>query len=311
MTLKNKRILVTGGGGFFGSWVVKKLQSAGAKEIVVPRSSKFDLRKREVCESLVEGMDIVFHLAAHVGGIGLNKDHPGQLFYDNALMGIHLIDEARKAGVQKMLVVGTACSYPKYCPVPFREEDLWNGYPDEITGVYGLAKKMLLIQSQAYRKEYGFPCIYVIPGNLYGPGDTFEQQYGHVVPSLILRMVEAKKKKKKEFVVWGSGVATREFLYIEDGAEALVRAMERYDGHEPVNVGTGREISIRDLVFLLQSIIGFTGEIVWDPSQPDGQPRRSLDIERAKNWFGFTAKTSLETGLKKTVEWYLKKVDRG
>ncbi len=308
MTLKNSRVLVTGGAGFLGSWVVKRLKKEQVKEIIIPRSKDADLRDKDVCRTLVSDVDVIFHLAAHVGGIALNKAHPGQLFYDNAMMGIQLIEEARIAGVDKMLVVGTACSYPKYCPVPFREEDLWNGYPDETTGVYGLAKKMLLVQAQAYRQEYKFNCIYMIPGNLYGPGDNFHETYGHVIPSLIMRMVEAKKKKHKEFLVWGSGVATREFLYGEDAAEALVTAMKTYDGGEPINIGTSREISIRDVVVLLKSIIGFNGDIVWDPSKPDGQPRRSFETTRAKEWFGFTAKTPLEVGLKRTVEWYLKQI---
>jgi len=304
MKLAGKRILVTGGGGFLGSWVVEKMKKEGVREIVIPRSQEYDLREKNVCKKIVKNIDVIFHLAAYVGGIGLNDKFPGKLFYDNAIMGIQLMEEARKALVKKMIVVGTACSYPKYCPVPFVEEDLWNGFPDETTGVYGMAKKMLLIQAQAYRKEYGFSCIYVIPGNLYGPRDTFEEKYGHVIPSLIKRMIEVKKGRKKEFVVWGTGTATREFLYVEDAAEGLIAAIKKYDQDDPINLGTGREISIREVVELLQKIIKYEGKIVWDFTKPDGQPRRALNTIKARDGFGFKAKTSLETGLKKTVDWY-------
>lgn len=307
--LKNKHIVVTGGAGFLGSRVVKDLQKEGALRIKIPRSAEFDLRKQWVCQAVVKECDVLIHIAAHVGGIGLNQAHPGQLFYDNAVMGIHLLEEARRAGVQKTLIIGTACAYPKYCPVPFHEGDLWEGYPDEVTGVYGLAKKMLLVQAQAYRQEYGFNAIFLIPVNLYGPFDTFDKEHGHVIPSLILRMCEAKKKHQKKFVVWGSGTATREFLYVEDAACGIVQALKYYDDGDPVNLGTGEEISIKDLVLLLKKIINYQGEIVWDATKPDGQPRRSVDVNRAKAKFGFTAGTSLEEGLKKTLAWYLKNVE--
>ena len=303
--LTSKKIVVTGGGGFLGSGVVKELQKEGVRDIIIPRSREFDLREKEVCEKVVTGCDVLIHVAAHVGGIGLNQAHPGQLFYDNAAMGLHLLEAARQAGVKKTVIIGTACVYPKYCPVPFHEEDLWAGYPDEITGVYGLSKKLLLVQAQAYRKEYGFNAIFLIPVNLYGPGDNFDADYGHVIPSLILRMFEAKKKRQNKFVVWGSGIATREFLYVEDAARGIVQALKQYDGGEPVNLGTGREISIKDLVLLLKKIFNYRGEIVWDETKPDGQPRRAVDVTRAKEWFDFTAQTNLEDGLTKTIAWYI------
>jgi GDP-L-fucose synthase len=305
-SLRNKKIVVTGGHGFLGSWVVKRLKKESPQDIFIPRSQEFDLREKAVCEKVVAGQDIIVHIAAHVGGIGLNKEHPGQLFYDNATMGIHLLEAARKAHVKKMLIIGTACSYPKYCAVPFQEKDFWLGYPDEVTGIYGLAKKMLWVQAKAYRDEYGFNAIYIILVNLYGPGDSFDPINGHVIPALIMRMFEAKRRKQKKFTVWGSGQATREFVYIKDAAEGIVSALKKYDGVEPVNIGTGKEISVRDLVSLLKKTIGYGGEIVWDSSKPDGQPRRVVDTSQAKNLFGFEAKTDLASGLKKTVEWYLR-----
>jgi|SRR3989344_2411642 len=308
LDLSHKKIVVTGGSGFLGSHVLAHLRKQGATQIFVPRSKEYDLREKEVCKKLVAGQDLLIHIAAHVGGIGLNKEHPGQLFYDNASMGIHLLEEARQAGVAKMLIVGTACSYPKYCPVPFSEENLWEGYPDEVTGVYGLAKKMLLVQAQAYRQEYGFNAIYLILVNLFGPGDNFDALHGHVIPSLIMRMIEAKEKRARQFVVWGTGTATREFIYVDDAAAAIVAAAQNYDGGDPVNIGTGREISIKDMVHTLKKVIGYTGEIVWDVTKPDGQPRRVVDTSRAKQYFGFEATTSLEEGLKKTIAWYLKNI---
>jgi GDP-L-fucose synthase len=303
--LQDKKIVVTGGAGFLGSWVVAALRAQGVSDIFVPRSQEYDLRDRKACQKAVAGQDVVIHIAADVGGIGLNKAHPGKLFYNNAIMGIELIEAARQADIEKMLLVGTACSYPKYTPVPFKEEDFWLGYPEETTGVYGLAKKMLWVQAHAYRQEYGFNTIYLVLVNLFGPHDNFDPEHGHVIPALIMRMLEAKRKRHKKFVVWGSGTATREFIYVEDAARGIVEAVKKYDGDEPVNLGTGREISIRDLVFLLKKIIGYEGEIVWDATKPDGQPRRVIDTARARSQFGFNAQTSLEEGLKKTITWYL------
>lgn len=304
--LENKKILVTGGAGFLGTWVIETLKSHGAKNIFAPRSNELDLREKAACRKAVHGQNAVIHLAAHVGGIAVNKKHPGQLFYNNAVMGLELMEAAREAGVEKMVLVGTACSYPKYCPVPFQEDDFWSGYPEEVTGMYGMAKKMLYVQAQAYRKEYGFKAIYLVLTNLYGPRDTFDSATGHVIPSLIERMIEAKEKRKK-LVVWGSGTVTREFIYVKDASHAIIEALIRYDGEELINVGSGKEISIRHLVTLLKEHVGFTGEIVWDPTKPDGQPRRSLDTSRARKYFGFTARTSLEEGLQQTVAWYLRR----
>lgn len=301
-----KNILVTGGKGFLGSFVVREIQKEGAKNITVPSSTEYDLRDKEVCIGLLKNQDIVVHLAANVGGIGLNRDHPGQLFYDNAMMGLNLLEAGRINRIKKLLIVGTACSYPKYCPVPFREENFWDGRLDEITGVYGMAKKMLLVAASSYRKEFGLITIYPILVNLYGPKDHFDPKYGHVISSLIYRLIEAKKKKSSVFTVWGSGSATREFLYVEDAARGLVSALKKYDGEEPVNIGTGKETSIYDLVQLLKEIIGFAGQIKWDSKQPDGQPRRCLDVTQAHKLFGFKAETSLGEGLQKTVSWYLK-----
>ncbi len=304
LKIRNKRILVTGGAGFLGSSVVRQLQEEGAKYITVPRSNQFDLTRIEICKKIVRKQDILIHLAAYVGGIGLNRDHPGKLFFDNASMGINLLEAARMAQVEKVVIIGTACSYAKYCPVPFTEEDFWLGYPDEVTGVYGMAKKMLLVQAQAYRKEFSLNTIYLILTNLYGPADHFDPQYGHVIPSLIARMFVAKKKKQKRFTVWGTGVATREFLYVEDAARGILAALKKYDGEDPINLGSGEEISIKDLVLYLQKIIDYHGEIVWDTTKPDGQPRRSLSTSQAYKLFGFSAQISLIEGLKKTVDWY-------
>ncbi len=301
-----RRVMVTGGAGFLGRRVVARLEEAGAKDIFVPRSTEYDLRTEDgVRRALADGRpDVVIHLAAVVGGIGANRENPGRFFYDNAIMGIQLIEQARLAGVSKFVTVGTVCSYPKFTPVPFREEDLWNGYPEETNAPYGLAKKMLLVQSQAYRAQYGFNAIYLIPVNLYGPGDNFDPATSHVIPALIRKCIEARDTGADHIDVWGTGSASREFLYVNDAAEGIVLAAERYDGAEPVNLGVGREITIRELVTLVARLTRFEGELRWDPSRPDGQPRRALDTRRARERFDFAARTSFEDGLRRTIEWY-------
>lgn len=308
--LSKQRVLVAGGGGFLGTHVVKVLKKRGVKEenIIIPRAKDYDLREKEVAQKVVKGIDVVIHLAANVGGIGYNQENPGSLFYDNLVMGVHLMEEARLAGVKKFVGIGTVCAYPKFTPIPFMEEDLWNGYPEETNAPYGLAKKMLLVQAQAYRQQYNFNAIYLLPVNLYGPGDNFDPKSSHVIPALIRKFIEAKDAKKPEVVVWGTGKATREFLYVEDAAEAIVLAAEKYDKPDPINIGSSFEISIRELVTLIQNIVGYEGEIVWDTSKPDGQPRRKLDVKKAEKEFGFLSKTSFEEGLKKTIEWYKKQL---
>jgi GDP-L-fucose synthase len=303
--LAARRVLVTGGNGFLGRQVVKRLEAAGAL-VTAPRHDDFDLRTREgVDGALAEARpELVVHLAAVVGGIGANREYPGRFFYDNAMMGIQLMEAARLANVTKYVQVGTVCSYPKFTPVPFREEDLWNGYPEETNAPYGLAKKMLLVQAQAYRQQYGFNAIYLIPVNLYGPGDNFDPGSSHVIPALIKKCVDATEAGAEAIDVWGTGSASREFLYVEDAANGIVLAAERYDGGEPVNLGIGSEIKIRELVGLIARLTGFSGEIRWDPSKPDGQPRRAIDTRRAREWFGFTAGTPFEEGLRRTIDWY-------
>jgi GDP-L-fucose synthase len=306
--LEGKKILVTGGAGFLGSNVVRKLEDAGArrKNIIVPRSRDIDLRIWENCVKVVKGADIVIHLAAKVGGIGYNQKYPGSLFYDNAMMGIQLMEAARLADVEKFVAVGTICAYPKFTPVPFREEELWNGYPEETNAPYGLAKKMMLVQSQAYRHQYGFNSIYLLPVNLYGPGDNFDPASSHVIPALIKKFTDAVKAGNSDQTVevWGTGSASREFLYVEDAARGIVLAAEKYDKPDPVNLGSGMEITIRDLVSKISSITGFKGKIVWDETKPDGQPKRCLDVSRARKEFGFEAQMGFDEGLRKTVEWY-------
>ena len=301
-----KRIVVTGGGGFLGSHVVEELQRRGTSEVMVPRSSQYDLRDGAAVRRMYQELcpEVVIHLAAVVGGIGANRENPGRFFYENLMMGAELMEQARQRGIEKFVAVGTVCAYPKHTPVPFREDDLWNGYPEETNAPYGLAKKMLLVQSQAYRQQYGFNSIFLLPVNLYGPGDNVDPRTSHVIPALIKKCVDAVAAGSPEIVVWGSGSATREFIYVEDAAEAIVLASERYDGAEPVNVGAGQEISIKDLVGLIAKLTGFKGRIVWDATKPDGQPRRMLDTSRATTSFGFVAKTSFEEGLRRTIEWY-------
>lgn len=303
-----KKILLTGGAGFLGSYVLNELLESGCsrKHILIPRSKNCDLRYLENCRKVVKNKDIIIHLAARVGGIGFNRERPAEQFYDNLIMSVQLMDEARKAGVEKFVAIGTVCCYPKYTPVPFKEKDLWKGYPEETNAPYGLAKKMSLVQAQAYHQQYGFNAIYLLPVNLYGPGDNFDLETSHVIPALIRKTYEAKLKGIKEIEVWGSGRASREFLYVEDAAKAIVLATQKYDKPEPVNVGSGKEITIKELAEMIKKIIGFKGKIVWDGTKPDGQFRRCLDVSRAYKDFGFKAKVPLEVGLKRTIGWYEK-----
>ena len=298
--------MLTGGAGFLGSFVTEKLKARGCKDIFIPTEQEYDLTKTTAIDAAFKASnpDIVIHLAAKVGGIGANRENPGSFFYDNLIMGCQLMEIARQRKVEKFVALGTICAYPKFAPVPFKEEDLWNGYPEETNAPYGLAKKMLLVQSQAYRQQYGFNSIFLLPVNLYGPRDNFNPGSSHVIPALIKKCVEAVKTGAKDIPVWGTGKATREFLYVEDCAEAIVLATEKYNAPEPVNIGAGFEISIKDLVELISKLTGFKGKLVWDASQPDGQPRRMLDTSRAQKEFNFKALTGFETGLKKTVEWY-------
>jgi GDP-L-fucose synthase len=302
---KGKRVVITGGAGFMGSRVVARLREAGA-ETVVPRSKDYNLVDGAAVKRLYQDArpELVIHAAAVVGGIGANRANPGRFYYENLMMGAQTLEEARLSGVKKFVAIGTICAYPKFTPVPFKEENLWSGYPEETNAPYGLAKKMLLVQSQAYRQQYGFHSIFLLPVNLYGPGDNFDPASSHVIPALIRKVVEAKRDGRDELEVWGTGRATREFLYVEDCAEAIVLAAERYDGGEPVNIGAGFEISIKDLAELIVKLAGFKGKLRWDASKPDGQPRRCLDTSRATREFGFKARTPFEEGLRKTIEWY-------
>jgi GDP-L-fucose synthase len=310
--LSGKRILVTGGGGFLGSHVVERLRQSGCDEIMAPRRREYDLTQAGAIERLFQEFrpEVVIHGAATVGGIGANRDNPGLFFYENAIMGIQMIEACRRHGVQKTVVLGTICAYPKHTPVPFREEALWDGYPEETNAPYGIAKKALLVQCQAYREQYGMNAVFLLPVNLYGPRDNFDLHSSHVIPALIRKCVEARDRGDGEIVLWGDGSPTREFLYVDDAAEAVVLATERYNGAMPVNVGSGQEIAIRDLAGKVGEVCGFQGRIVWDASKPNGQPRRCLDVSRAECEFGFRAKTSLTEGLRATFEWYRRSAGR-
>jgi len=307
MELKNKSIIVTGGAGFLGKNVVAKLRERGCSKIFIPLIEEYDLRNIESIKKFysLAKPDVVIHLAAVVGGIGANRENPGSFFYDNLMMGVQLMEQARLDKVEKFVAIGTICAYPKFTPVPFKEEDLWNGYPEETNAPYGLAKKMLLVQSQAYRQQYGFNSIFLLPVNLYGPGDNFDPKSSHVIPALIKKFYDAKISNSPEVVVWGTGRATREFLYVADCAEAIVLATEKYDKSEPVNIGAGFEISIKELVDKISQIMDYKGRIVWDSEKPDGQPRRCLDTTRAQKEFGFVAKMGFDEGLKNTIDWYI------
>ena len=302
----DKRVVVTGGAGFLGSFLVEKLRERGAKDIFIPRSKDYNLVEMESVKRLFRDArpEMIVHLAAEVGGIGANRTNPGKFFYDNLMMGVQMIEVARQVGIEKFVAIGTICAYPKFTPVPFTEEDLWNGYPEETNAPYGLAKKMLLVQAQAYRQQYGFNAIYLLPVNLYGPRDNFDPISSHVIPAIIKKCFDAMQKGEDEISIWGTGRATREFLYVEDCAEGIILASEGYNGPYPVNLGAGFEISIKDLVEIIVKLIGYDGKIVWDASKPDGQPRRMLNTSKAEEYFGFRAKTTLEEGLEKTIQWY-------
>jgi GDP-L-fucose synthase len=309
---RDKRVIVTGGAGFLGSYVVEKLHARGAAQVFVPRKSLYDLREIEAVRALLhetlddEGgsVDMIIHVAGSVGGIGANRAHPAEFFYDNLMMGVQLFNESWKAGVSKFVAIGTICAYPKFAPIPFREEDLWNGYPEETNAPYGLAKKMLLVQSQTYREQYGYNSIFLLPVNLYGPRDNFDPETSHVIPALIRKCLEAKERGDDHIVAWGDGSPTREFLYVEDAAEGILLAAERYNQSDPVNIGSAFEISIKDLLKTIARLTGFDGRIVWDTTKPNGQPRRKLDVSRAQERFGFVSATPFEDGLRRTIDWY-------
>jgi len=325
----NKRVLVTGGAGFLGAFVVEKLRECGCKNIFIPRSKDYDLVEMKDVRRLYRDAtpDIVIHLAGRVGGIGANLANPGKFFYDNLMIGVQMMEVGRQVGIEKFVAVGTICAYPKFAPIPFKEEDLWNGYPEETNAPYGLAKKILLVQAQAYRQQYGFNAIYLLPVNLYGPRDNFDSESSHVIPALIYKFIKAQREASSKqkavgsnsaysivptsysappsVVIWGTGKPTREFLYVEDAAEGILLAAEHYNKPDPVNLGAGFEISVRDLVDLIVRLTGFRGEILWDQTKPDGQPRRRLDVSKAEKEFGFKAKTNLEEGLKKTIDWFI------
>jgi len=308
--LPSKRIVVTGGAGFLGRHLIARLRKMGCHNIFVPIQMEYDLTRLDAIERMFDEHrpEVLIHLAAAVGGIGANRANPGRFFYENAIMGIQLIEVARCRGVEKTVVLGTICAYPKFTPVPFREEDLWNGYPEETNAPYGLAKKMLLVQCQSYREQYGMNAIFLSPVNLYGPGDNFDLDSSHVIPALIRKCLEAVEAGREEIVLWGDGSPTREFLYVEDAVEGIILATEQYDKSDPVNLGSGMEISIRDLATTIAEMTGFTGRIIWDTNQPNGQPRRRLDVSRAEREFGFRAATPFEAGLRKTIDWYISSI---
>lgn len=306
LSLTGATVVVTGGAGFLGSHVVAQLKKEKPAKIVIPRSSEYDLRLPEACREIVQGADVVIHLAANVGGIGYNLGHPAELFYDNILMGVHMMHESWVAKVKKFVAIGTICAYPKFTQVPFQEKDLWMGYPEETNAPYGLAKKMMLVQAQAYRQQYGFSSIYLLPTNLYGPGDNFDPKSSHVIPALIRKFVEARRQNSPEVVVWGTGTPTREFLYAGDAAKAIILASKLYDSTEPVNLGSSYEISISELAHIIGDVVGYKGKIVFDVSQPDGQPRRKIDTSRAEEGFNFKSTVDFRTGLKKTITWFEK-----
>ncbi len=303
----NRRVCVTGGAGFLGSFVTAGLMQRGVEDIFIPRIEDYNLVDPVDIDRMLADAnpDIIIHLAAHVGGIGANREHPAEFFYDNLMMGVQLMHKAWQRGVDKFVAIGTVCAYPKFTPVPFKEDDIWNGYPEETNAPYGLAKKMLLVQSQAYRQQYGFNSIFLLPVNLYGPRDNFDLRSSHVIPALIRKCLEAKAAGLESVEVWGDGSPTREFLYVEDAAEGILLAAERYNGSDPVNLGSGYEISIKDLAEMIQRLTGYEGKLIWDKTKPNGQPRRGLDVTRAESYFGFRAKTSFEEGLRKTIDWYI------
>ena len=307
-----KRVCVTGGAGFLGNVVVRKLEERGVSDIFVPRFEEYDLtRAGDIDRILRESRpDLIIHLAAQVGGIGANREHPAEFFYNNLMMGVQLLHKAWETGVEKFVAIGTICAYPKFTPVPFKEEDLWDGYPEETNAPYGLAKKMLLVQAQSYRQQYGYNALFLLPVNLYGPGDNFDPASSHVIPALIRKCVRAKESGLSEIVVWGDGSPTREFLYVEDAAEGILLASEKYNDSDPVNLGSGHEISIKDLVEMIAEMTGFTGKLVWDTSKPNGQPRRMLDTTRAYERFGFKAQTSFDQGLQNTIDWYIENMEQ-
>jgi len=302
-----KRICVTGGAGFLGTHLIEYLRQRGAEKIFVPKIEEYNLVQQDAIKQMLvdSNPEVIIHLAAHVGGIGANREHPAEFFYDNLMMGVQLLHEAYKFGVEKFVAIGTVCAYPKFTPVPFREDDLWKGYPEETNAPYGLAKKMLLVQSQSYRDQYGYNSIFLLPVNLYGPGDNFNPRNSHVIPALIRKCIEAKEQRKAQIIVWGDGSPTREFVYVKDAARGIALAAEHYNQSLPVNIGSGFEISIKDLVEKIARMTGFDGKLVWDTSKPNGQPRRALDISRARDLFGFEAHTDFDEGLQESIDWYL------